>query len=167
MDCIRREKGFYSRDKVRLYLRYCLQFEEYEGIWVVKVNFELMISILAIAFIILILLIRQPEAWKKLNMDSVKYTEIFTGEKPRFEEKRAAKKVNKSLSTSKGGETPKAAKTPKTPKTPSNDKESNGKSTPVKGTPSKKGQPDTTRNAKSATKSPKLDAESLAKEFIK
>ena len=38
MDCIRREKGYYSRDKVRLYLRYCLQFEEGEGIWVVKVR---------------------------------------------------------------------------------------------------------------------------------
>lgn len=100
-------------------------------------------------------------------MDSIKYTEIFTGEKPRFEEKRAAKKVNKSLSSSKGGETPKAAKTPKTPKTPSNDKDSNGKNTPVKGTPTKSGQQDAARNTKSSTKSPKLDAEALAKEFIK
>ncbi|XP_046463980.1 bromodomain adjacent to zinc finger domain protein 1A-like isoform X2 [Daphnia pulex] len=144
VDCIRREKGFYSRERVRLYLRYCLQFDECEGIWVVK-----------------------PEAWNKLNMDSIKYSEFFTGEKPRFEEKRAPKKVNKSLSTSKGGETPKASKTPRTPKTPSNDKDSNGKGTPVKGTPSKRGQPDAVRNAKSATKSPKLDAEALAKEFIK
>jgi hypothetical protein len=97
-------------------------------------------------------------------MDSIKYSEVFTGEKPRFEEKRAAKKVNKSLSTSKGCETPKASKTPKTP---SNDKDSNGKSTPVRGTPTKRGQSDAVRNTKSATKSPKLDAEALAKEFIK
>ena len=100
-------------------------------------------------------------------MDSIKYSEVFTGEKPRFEEKRAAKKVNKSLSTSKGSETPKASKTPKTPKTPSNDKDSNGKSTPLRGTPTKRGQSDAVRNTKSATKSPKLDAEALAKEFIK
>lgn len=39
VDCIRREKGLYSQAKVRLYLRYCMQFDEDEGIWVVKVTF--------------------------------------------------------------------------------------------------------------------------------
>lgn len=54
-----------------------------------------------------------------------------------------------------------------TPKTPGS-KESNGKATPGKGTPTKRSQNDTTKSAsKSAAKSPKMDAETLAQEFIK
>lgn len=47
VDCIRREKGMYSREKLRLYLRHCLQFDDDQGIWVVKVielSLKLLIS---------------------------------------------------------------------------------------------------------------------------
>ena len=88
----------------------------------------------------------------------MKYSEIFTGQKPKFEEKRAVKKTSKnSLSTSRGGETP---KTPKTPAV----KESNGKAS-AKTTPTKRSQSD--KASKSTPKTPKMDADAMAKEFIK
>ena len=100
----------------------------------------------------------QPGAWKKLKLGPVKYAEIFTGEKPKFEEKRAVKKASKnSLSTSRGGETP------KTPKTPAG-KESNGKAS-AKTTPTKRGQSE--KASKSTPKTPKMDTDAMTKEFIK
>lgn len=91
-------------------------------------------------------------------MGSTTYSDLFTGTKPRFEEKRVTKRAPKS-------DTP---KTPKTPKTPIvSHKEVNGKSPQTKTTPSKRAQPDSTQKSKSNAKSPKLDADALAKEFIK
>jgi len=132
VDCVRREKRLYSREKVRLYLRHCMEFDEFQGIWVIK-----------------------PEAWKKLEMETITYADIFiAGPRPSFEVSRAVKRVSKPPAPpSKGADTP---------KTPSR---VNGSSTPVKGTPKRASQ--SAPNSKSATKSPKMDAEALAKEFIK
>ena len=100
----------------------------------------------------------QKEAHNKFKLGSTTYSDLFTGTKPRFEEKRVTKKAAKS-------DTP---KTPKTPKTPIvSHKEVNGKSPQTKTTPSKRAQPDSTQKSKSNAKSPKLDADALAKEFIK
>lgn len=98
----------------------------------------------------------QTGAWKKLKLGTLKYSEVFTGEKPKFEEKRVVKKSSKnSLSTSRGGETP---------KTPAG-KETNGKSASTKTTPTKRGQSE--KSSKSTPKTSKMDAEAMAKEFIK
>ena len=159
VDCIRREKGMYSREKLRLYLRHCLQFDDFQGIWVVKVNsfensFEFLSLILNSVFFFFVFFF-QPDAWTKLKMNTVKYSEIFTGEEPTFEVSRAVKKANRSslLSSSRSSDSGKTASV-------------NGKGTPNKGTP-KRGASDAVQNSKSSGKSPKLDAESLAQEFIK
>lgn len=85
-------------------------------------------------------------------MSSVKYSDIFTGAQPTFEVTRAQKKANRSslLSSSRSGDSQKTSSL-------------NGKGTSNKVTP-KRG---TNENSKSGAKSPKLDAEALAKEFIK
>lgn len=133
-----------------------MEFDENEGIWVVKVKHLLASS----NFFSLAnhhdCLLFQREAREKYKLDSLKYSEIFTGASPQFEEKRAVKKAAKS-------------DTPKTPKTPSgSSKEVNGKSPPSKTTPTKRSQPDSaSRSSKSNAKSPKMDADALAKEFIK
>ena len=88
-------------------------------------------------------------------MESVSFADIFlSGPRPSFEETRAVKKASRnSLSTSKGGDTPKTSS-----------RVANGDGTPSKGTPKRAAQ--TNSNSKS-TKTQKLDAEALAKEFIK
>ena len=89
-------------------------------------------------------------------METITYADIFiAGPRPSFEVSRAVKRVSRhpSAPPSKGADTP---------KTPSR---VNGSSTPVKGTPKRASQ--SAPNSKSATKSPKMDAEALAKEFIK
>jgi len=85
-------------------------------------------------------------------MSSVKYSDIFTGAQPTFEVTRAQKKASRSslLSSSRSGDSQKTSSL-------------NGKGTSNKVTP-KRG---ANENSKSGAKSPKLDAEALAKEFIK
>ena len=158
VDCVRREKRLYSREKVRLYLRHCMEFDEFQGIWVVKV--EILKLIIDVPFEINCVTSFhtdcQAEAWKKLEMETITYADIFiAGPRPSFEVSRAVKRVSRQPSAppSKGADTP---------KTPSR---VNGSSTPVKGTPKRASQ--SAPNSKSATKSPKMDAEALAKEFIK